>query len=1268
MANSLGTVSIDLEARLAKFESDFGRAARIASKEMEKMRRQVDSQLSAVNRRMESFASGVGNAVKGVLAGFGAGALGALLKNAVNTADALSEMSQRTGVAVERLSGLSYAARMSGTSVEGLEKGLKGLARSVDGATKVGTESGAVFAAMGVSIKDASGNVRGMDDILADVADKFAGYEDGAQKAALAQKLFGKAGGELIPLLNQGAAGIKEMTEEAEALGLVISTDTALAANELNDNIDKLKSQADAFANGVVQAVVPALSAFTGGLVDSAKASDDAREAGEKFGGWLKNIAIGMTIAKNGVDILIAGVQAFIALVPAMVSGGFENIKAQANLVKEAIKGAVTLDFSGTQTAFNNAMATMTSSVKHFAEEGMLAGRDFDAELQSAIMDVTNAFEAFGDETVDVSKALADVGKEAKKTAPPVVDLANAEKLAASALKEWMDQEKTMQGVMRANAKALEERNRATEDFNTGVDEMLRRYDEEITLLGVDAREREVLAMILADEAQLREMVNRAKQQGVDIDPAVIEGIKREIAERAKATQVARDGAAVADDYQRAWQRATDSVIDAFSDFVASGAKSFKDFKQTIIKIAQQLVSQLLSTFLKSNLTIPVSMGGTGAAPIAGVASGGFGGIFGSSTMSAGQMGLAGAGAGIGMSMVGSTNPYVSAGGGALAGASYGAMIGSIIPVIGPAVGAVVGAVIGLVAGYLATQDIPSITAIGSDVVGTSGYRNLAPGSTYGSQLGGFTFASIDNVDRDTRDQLGKAVTDFDNAIAEMLDDDQLERVTAALADWNLKLEEGAITAENLLGSRLSVIVGTFEERVQDFVNGVEGVEEQTKRLAEALELLKRAEGGLFGTTNPMEAVTQGQKALSEAMLAIGMDANTSAADLEAAFNRGEGMTIEQIKLYFEAADAMTALNQATENFLNGVRSYNDFINGFREEALGLSDFTRSMRALERSTVDAVRQANLLARAAGLQGAREEDLAYIHEAAARRAAAAIRALEAASSDLVTDLYGNSSLEVVGDSIYQAAEALSDATDALREFSDDLLLGDNSPLNGRAKLDEALRQLNAASASGDVDRVKQIAQSTLDIGRGVFASGSDYAALFGQVQAIVLATVPAITDTLGPGGGGIGQDDVMTASERLELASTLAQNVADLSHATGQTIDEVAERLGIPLELLADDLGIAFADLPAFLESLKPPDEADAVILSETIAELVNATDEGNAEVVGAVDGVGEAVEETGGEIVTAVETSTDVQRETNKLIRQMLERIGGDGRSVRYDR
>ena len=61
--------------------------------------------------------------------------------------------------------------------------------------------------------------------------------EDGAGKTALAIKLFGKSGADLIPLLNQGRAGIKELTDEAAKLGIVISTETAAKAEQFNDTL-----------------------------------------------------------------------------------------------------------------------------------------------------------------------------------------------------------------------------------------------------------------------------------------------------------------------------------------------------------------------------------------------------------------------------------------------------------------------------------------------------------------------------------------------------------------------------------------------------------------------------------------------------------------------------------------------------------------------------------------------------------------------------------------------------------------------------------------------------------------------------------------------------------------------------------------------------------------------------------------------------------------------------------------------------------------------
>lgn len=61
---------------------------------------------------------------------------------------------------------------------------------------------------MGIKVQDANGNLKSSDQLLKEVAGKFAGYQDGAAKAALAQELFGRSGAELMPLLNAGAEGI----------------------------------------------------------------------------------------------------------------------------------------------------------------------------------------------------------------------------------------------------------------------------------------------------------------------------------------------------------------------------------------------------------------------------------------------------------------------------------------------------------------------------------------------------------------------------------------------------------------------------------------------------------------------------------------------------------------------------------------------------------------------------------------------------------------------------------------------------------------------------------------------------------------------------------------------------------------------------------------------------------------------------------------------------------------------------------------------------
>lgn len=214
------------------------------------------------------------------------------VKGAIDSADALAKLSQRTGVAVEDLSTLRHAAKLTDTSLEGIAKSLNILSRNMFDARKGSGEAATLFQKLGIATTNADGSLRKATDVMAEVADLFAAMPDGADKTALAMRLFGRAGAELIPLLNAGSRGIREMTEEARRLGLEISTETARAAEQFNDDLTRLKSSAIAFGGGVVEGLVPALSMLASTF---AKSGTSARGAG---------VVIGQFFAETLADVL----------------------------------------------------------------------------------------------------------------------------------------------------------------------------------------------------------------------------------------------------------------------------------------------------------------------------------------------------------------------------------------------------------------------------------------------------------------------------------------------------------------------------------------------------------------------------------------------------------------------------------------------------------------------------------------------------------------------------------------------------------------------------------------------------------------------------------------------------------------------------------------------------------------------------------------------------------------------------------------------------
>lgn len=205
--------------------------------------------LAGMRSQVNSFNVSLKNISAGLAVG--AGAFAAMIKSSANLADELGKSAQRAGVTVETFSALRYGAKLADVDITQLEGGLAKLGRSMAEAAQGGKEAREAFAALGVSFANVDGTLRGTADVFRDVAERLSKLPDGATKTALAMQVFGRAGAQLIPLLNGGAEGIAEFTREAERMALIVSTETAKAAEEFNDNLTRMQEA----ISGVAQAM-----------------------------------------------------------------------------------------------------------------------------------------------------------------------------------------------------------------------------------------------------------------------------------------------------------------------------------------------------------------------------------------------------------------------------------------------------------------------------------------------------------------------------------------------------------------------------------------------------------------------------------------------------------------------------------------------------------------------------------------------------------------------------------------------------------------------------------------------------------------------------------------------------------------------------------------------------------------------------------------------------------------------------------------------------
>lgn len=265
-----------------------------------------ETALKGAEKSVGNFARSIKGPLALAAAAFSAAFVGVSIavKGALNQADELSKASQKFGVPIEQLSALKYAADLADVSLETLGGGLRKLSQAM-------AKEDEIFKALGVSIKSADGTLRSVQDVFIDVAEALSNMNEGAAKTAATIRIFGKSGTELLPLLNEGAAGLKRLTDEAAELGLVIDAKTGKAAEAFNDNLTRLQRTFTGIYIQIAAQLAPSLATLTNRIVEFAKSTNLAKGAADFLKASMKFVNQQLIMVSGALEKLNRLSQAF---------------------------------------------------------------------------------------------------------------------------------------------------------------------------------------------------------------------------------------------------------------------------------------------------------------------------------------------------------------------------------------------------------------------------------------------------------------------------------------------------------------------------------------------------------------------------------------------------------------------------------------------------------------------------------------------------------------------------------------------------------------------------------------------------------------------------------------------------------------------------------------------------------------------------------------------------------------------------------------------
>lgn len=317
---ALSTLTIDLAANVARFESDLKRAQRVSKRESEKMRKDAVRAGKLMGAAFATAATG----------------LAVLVKKQIDAADEMQKLGQRTGATTEFLSEMKLAVELSGIEFGTFTNAMGKMQKAVgDGVVGLSTQKRA-FEELRIDVEKFQ--KLDVEQQFEQLAESLSKVKNASQQVRIARDIFGRSGQELLSLFKDGAEGIRKFREEAQKMGLTISQDLADNSADLNDNLSRLRSRFSAVVIVITEELLPILNEYAETLLRSGNLTANAKEFADGLVSAIEGLAKAFRAVKENIELVLI---AFGAMAGAKFAVTFLAAFGPAGLAAAAGIGAI---------------------------------------------------------------------------------------------------------------------------------------------------------------------------------------------------------------------------------------------------------------------------------------------------------------------------------------------------------------------------------------------------------------------------------------------------------------------------------------------------------------------------------------------------------------------------------------------------------------------------------------------------------------------------------------------------------------------------------------------------------------------------------------------------------------------------------------------------------------------------------------------------------------------------------------------------------------